>query len=131
MLRVRLRQTQSRKISTAQFILITHSTGQVMKPDEIKAGTCYRTSKNEVRQVLEITSENRVLYRARNSAYAKGEAGWYQNHNAGVIPMLATFAHAVVGEVPCDWDSATTAAPLPSRVFLPVAMPTAVEPVGE
>jgi hypothetical protein len=85
-----------------------------MKPDQIKAGTCYRTSKNEVRNVIEITAENRVIYRARNSSYAKGEAGWYQNANPSTVPMLNTFAHAVVGEVPCDWDSAATEPPAPS-----------------
>ncbi len=85
-----------------------------MHPNQITVGTCYRTARNEVRSVIEITAEKRVIYKARNSSYAKGEAGWYQNTNAGSIPMLNTFAHAVVGEVPCDWDSATTAAPEPS-----------------
>ncbi len=84
-----------------------------MQPGQIKVGTCYRTARNEVRSVLEITPENRVIYKARNSAYAKGEAGWYQNPNASTIPMLHTFAYAVVGEVPCDWDSATTPPPAP------------------
>jgi hypothetical protein len=85
-----------------------------MQPNQIKAGSCYRTARNEVRSVIEITAENRVIYKARNSSYAKGEAGWYQNPNPGTVPMLNTFAHAVVGEVPCDWDSATTPPPAPS-----------------
>ncbi len=83
-----------------------------MHPEQIKVGTCYRTARNEVRSVLEITTENRVVYKARNSSYAKGEAGWYKS--AGTMPMLNTFAHDVVGEVPCDWDSATAAPPAPS-----------------
>ncbi len=37
----------------------------------------------------------------------KSEAGWYQNPNASTIPMLHTFAYAVIGEVPYDWDAAT------------------------
>jgi hypothetical protein len=85
-----------------------------MHPDEIKAGNCYRTSKNEVRNVLEITSEKRVIYKARNSSFAKGEAAWYQNTNPSTIPMLTTFAHAVVGPVPCDWDSDTMETPTPT-----------------
>lgn len=104
-----------------------------MKPEDMKVGTCYRTSKNEVRQLLEITAENRVIFRARNSAYAKGEAAWYQNHNPDTLPLLGTFAHGVIGEVPCDWDSATTPPPLPAREFLPgaAAAKPAAEPVGE
>lgn len=85
-----------------------------MHPDEIKVGNTYRTSKNEVRNVLEITSEKRVIYKARNSSFAKGEASWYQNSNPASIPMLNTFAHAVVGEVPYDWDSTTAPPPAPS-----------------
>jgi hypothetical protein len=85
-----------------------------MRPDQIKVGTCYRTSRNEVRNVIEITAEKRVIYKARNSSYAKGDAGWYQNTSASSIPLLNTFAYAVVGEVPCDWDAATTPPPLPS-----------------
>jgi hypothetical protein len=87
---------------------------ETMHPDQIKVGTCYRTARNEVRSVIDITAEKRVIYKARNSSYAKGDAGWYQNTNASTIPMLNTFAHAVVGEVPCDWDSATTPTPEPS-----------------
>ncbi len=55
-----------------------------------------------------------MIYKARNSSYAKGEAGWYQNPNSSTIPMLNTFAYAVIGEVPYDWDSATTQPPLPT-----------------
>ncbi len=84
-----------------------------MQPNQIKAGTCYRTARNEVRNVIEITSENRVIYKARNSS-AKGDAAWYQSGTAATMPMLNTFAFAVVGEVPCDWDSATTPPPAPS-----------------
>jgi hypothetical protein len=91
-----------------------------MKPGEIKVGTCYRSSKNEVRQVLEVTSEKRVIYKARNSAFKDGEAVWYQNSNPNMHPMLYIFASAVVGEVPCDWNSATTEAPLPSAPFFSV-----------
>ncbi len=91
-----------------------------MKPDQITVGTCYRTSKNEVRQVLEITGEKRVIYKGRNSAFKKGEAAWYQNTNPNTQPMLYVFASAAVGEVPCDWDSSTTEPPLPSEPFLPV-----------
>jgi len=91
-----------------------------MKPGEIKVGTCYRSSKNEVRQVLEITSEKRVIYKARNSAFKNGEAVWYQNTNPNTHPMLYIFSSAVVGEVPCDWDSSTTEAPLPAEPFFPV-----------
>lgn len=85
-----------------------------MQPNDIKVGACYRTSKNEVRNVVEITAEKRVIYKARNSSYAKGEAGWYQASSASTMPLLHTFAFAVVGEVPCDWDSATTPPPAPS-----------------
>ncbi len=81
-----------------------------MKPDQITVGTCYRTSKNEVRQVLEITGEKRVIYKGRNSAFKKGEAAWYQNTNPNTQPMLYVF----------DWDSSTTEPPLPSEPFLPV-----------
>jgi len=87
---------------------------QTMQPDEIKVGSCYRTARNEVRCVIDITPEKRVIFKARNSSYAKGEAGWYQNANPSTIPMLHTFAYAAIGEVPYDWDSATTPPPLPS-----------------
>ncbi len=85
-----------------------------MQPSQIKVGTCYRTARNEVRNVIEITGENRVIFKARNSSYAQGEAGWYQSGTPSTAPMLNTFAHSVVGEVPCDWDSATAAPPAPS-----------------
>jgi hypothetical protein len=85
-----------------------------MQPNQIKAGSCYRTARNEVRNVIEITADNRVVYKARNSSFAKGDAGWYQSGPAATMPMLNTFAFAVVGEVPCDWDSATSAPPKPS-----------------
>jgi len=85
-----------------------------MQPDQIKAGSCYRTARNEVRNVIEITSDKRVIYKARNSSNAKGEAGWYQASSTSTMPMLKTFAHAVVGEVPYDWDSATSLPPAPS-----------------
>jgi len=85
-----------------------------MQPGEIKVGGCYRTAINEVRNVLEITSENRVIFRARNSSYAKGEAGWYQANATIAPPMLSTFAYSVVGPVPCDWDSRTMPVPLPT-----------------
>ncbi len=84
-----------------------------MRPDEIKVGSSYRTAKNEVRNVIDITPEKRVIYKARNSSYAKGEAGWYQNPNASTMPLLHTFAYAAIGEVPYDWDSDTTPPPLP------------------
>jgi len=90
-----------------------------MQPSEIKVGGCYRTAINEVRNVLEITAENRVIYRARNSSYEKGEAGWYQANAAISAPMLTTFAYAVVGPVPCDWDSRTTPTPLPTVAGIP------------
>jgi hypothetical protein len=85
---------------------------QTMRPDEIKVGSSYRTARNEVRHVIDITAEKRVIFKARNSAY-KGETGWYQNPNPSTIPLLNTFAYAVIGEVPYDWDSATTPPPLP------------------
>jgi len=85
-----------------------------MHPDQIKIGASYRTAKNEVRHVIDITAEKRVIFKARNSSYAKGEAGWYQNPNASTMPLLHTFAYAAIGEVPYDWDSDTTPPPLPS-----------------
>jgi hypothetical protein len=83
-----------------------------VQPSEIKVGGCYRTARNEVRNVIDITAENRVVFKARNSSFAKGDAGWYQG--SGTMPMLNTFAFSVVGEVPCDWDSAAGLPPAPS-----------------
>ncbi len=40
---------------------------ETMHPNQITVGTCYRTARNEVRSVIEITAEKRVIYKARNS----------------------------------------------------------------
>jgi hypothetical protein len=70
-----------------------------VKASDVKAGECYRTANNWVRQVENI-EEGKVRYRSRGS---KDQAGWT---TTGLIQFqkLSLFAFDVIEPVPANWE---------------------------
>jgi len=72
-----------------------------MKATDVKAGECYRTANNTVRNVENI-EEGKVRYRSRG---AKDEPGWTAG-NSFQFQKLSFFAYDVVELVPHNWEPA-------------------------
>ena len=70
-----------------------------VKPSDVKAGECYRTANNWVRQVENI-EEGKVRYRSRGT---QDQAGWT---TSGLVQFqkLSLFAYDVVEAVPSNWE---------------------------
>ena len=70
-----------------------------MKASDVKAGECYRTAGNWVRQVENI-EEGKVRYRSRGS---KNEPGWTSK---GMVQFqrLSLFAFDAIEAVPENWE---------------------------
>jgi hypothetical protein len=76
-----------------------------VKASDVKAGECYRTANNWVRQVENI-EEGKVRYRSRG---AKAEAGWTASGEFH-YQSLSYFAFDAIESVPPDWEPAAPAA---------------------
>lgn len=70
-----------------------------MKVVDVKAGECYRTANNTVRNVENI-EEGKVRYRSRG---AKDEPGWTAS-TSFQFQKLSFFAYDVVEQVPHNWE---------------------------
>lgn len=74
-----------------------------VEPSEVQVGRCFITASNQVRKVIEITTDDRVNYSARGSEY-KDDNSWGLGPNLSNLPSRAAFARAVDRRVKCDWD---------------------------
>ena len=70
-----------------------------MKAADVKAGECYRTANNTVRNVESI-EEGKVRYRSRDT---RNEPGW-TTANSFQFQKLSYFAFDVVEKVAHDWE---------------------------
>jgi hypothetical protein len=69
-------------------------------PSSIDVGRCYLTANNQVRRIVEITSDDRVNYEARG---ARNVTGWHPGPNLSSLPSRERFASDVERQVDCDW----------------------------
>jgi len=93
-------QPQSDNLSPAPAGKLSRGIQEVcVKPSDVKAGECYRTANNWVRQVENI-EEGKVRYRSRGT---QDQAGWT---TSGLVQFqkLSLFAYDVVEAVPSNWE---------------------------
>jgi hypothetical protein len=74
-----------------------------VNPEDVVKDACFVTSTNQVRKVIEITSDDRVNYLTRGASY-KGESSWGYGPPRTALPLRSEFAGQVDRKVTCDWD---------------------------